>query len=615
MFTNKTTLGRALHTTLLVNALTLYSISAVPVQAAEPETVVIIGGAGAAGIAAGYEFAKRGVDFMIFEASGSVGGRIQKFNFDGLTLEQGANWIVGISGNPAWDLAKKYGLNVIPQNWEDLTVYDQYGELVQSPYHPIQDPAGTASYEAWLGANTISEDCLQTEEVDLTLSRQSYCDSVRMSLPVKDEFDYSIADLQKAANGFEATTPVKRVFEYFNADYEFADPPALTSGKGGFPLHSYRDFKDADHFVLDPRGFQWIIESLAAEYIDTTTKTDDEIVFDPDDRQLQLNTKILKVEYNIDADGDGDSDDVRVHTCMTNDDNICRDKNREVHVAKYFMPTFSIGVLQQVLADDAKRNKHRADSSPEFVPALDTHPGLAEAIDNYTLALYSKVFFRFPFKFWDETQLTLSAVGAPTSDKGDARNGEYAPIWQSLDIATGNKWAANSRVLFVTVTGERSRELQNITDEEIKEQMLAVLHELYGDKIAQHCAEHGSCSGAGGIKLSTNDIEDFYTPRMLHNPLFYGMYTNWRTGRTLEHQATFIQPRGNLVISGDATCTRYWGYVHGGLLAGKKSASYILDQIGYDDVELASACDLDAPPGFNPYDESQRIIKANGKGR
>lgn len=55
---------------------------------------VIIIGAGAAGIAAGYALERYGVDFMILEASGGFGGRVKKLeNFVDFPIDLGAEWI------------------------------------------------------------------------------------------------------------------------------------------------------------------------------------------------------------------------------------------------------------------------------------------------------------------------------------------------------------------------------------------------------------------------------------------------------------------------------------------------------------------------------------------
>ena len=55
----------------------------------ETKTTVVIIGAGAAGIGAGEELKNNSIDFVIIEAQGNIGGRMQKHKvrlINGLTL-------------------------------------------------------------------------------------------------------------------------------------------------------------------------------------------------------------------------------------------------------------------------------------------------------------------------------------------------------------------------------------------------------------------------------------------------------------------------------------------------------------------------------------------------
>lgn len=63
---------------------------------------------------------KHGVDFCLIEISKYMGGRIKYSNFEGETIEEGANWITGTKSkktgreNPIWTLAREAGLTTIP---------------------------------------------------------------------------------------------------------------------------------------------------------------------------------------------------------------------------------------------------------------------------------------------------------------------------------------------------------------------------------------------------------------------------------------------------------------------------------------------------------------------
>ena len=50
-------------------------------------------------------------EFVILEATNTIGGRMHKETLGSYTVEVGANWVEGVGGkvmNPIWPLAKKY---------------------------------------------------------------------------------------------------------------------------------------------------------------------------------------------------------------------------------------------------------------------------------------------------------------------------------------------------------------------------------------------------------------------------------------------------------------------------------------------------------------------------
>jgi polyamine oxidase len=190
------------------------------------------------------------------------------------------------------------------------------------------------------------------------------------------------------------------------------------------------------------------------------------------------------------------------------------------------------------------------------------------------MALYSKLFFRFPWKFWQDEQMLLSAFG----------DGEFAPVWQSLDMPG---FLPGSKIIFVTVTGERARELQQLpntaaADTAIIEQMLPVLNQIFPTEIA---------AKTGGRLLRRSDVLEFSMARWLQDDLSRGMYSNWRVNRTWEEQEPTRATLGRLWFSGEHTCFRYNGYVHGALLAGRRTANLLLSQEFGRTVDLATTCD------------------------
>ena len=97
------------------------------------EVDVVIIGAGAAGLSAAArleEFAASDrVSYVVLEAQGKVGGRVQSRKLDfgdffgNYTVEEGANWITDFPGNPIFELAQEYEIGMVLQEFFDIDAY------------------------------------------------------------------------------------------------------------------------------------------------------------------------------------------------------------------------------------------------------------------------------------------------------------------------------------------------------------------------------------------------------------------------------------------------------------------------------------------------------------
>jgi len=104
-----------------------------------PQSLIIVG-AGMAGIKVAHECLNRNANMkiLIIEANDYVGGRMRNFNFEGHTVEMGANWISGLETtfqNPIWKLAKLMKMNGhhVDRN-ESFFAYDLDGNNVTTCY-------------------------------------------------------------------------------------------------------------------------------------------------------------------------------------------------------------------------------------------------------------------------------------------------------------------------------------------------------------------------------------------------------------------------------------------------------------------------------------------------
>lgn len=103
-------------------------------------------------------------------------------------------------------------------------------------------------------------------------------------------------------------TPVDMTLDYFIYDYEFGEPPRVTSLQNTVPTPTNADFGEDANFVADQRGFESIIHYVGASYLST--------------------------------DGNGQISDARVllnkvHACMGNtyicEKYICKNKKKQTN--------------------------------------------------------------------------------------------------------------------------------------------------------------------------------------------------------------------------------------------------------------------------------------------
>lgn len=214
--------------------------------------------------------------------------------------------------------------------------------------------------------------------------------------------------------------------EWWSWDWETASPPEQSSfvfGVAGSNLTS-NQFSDENNFVTDQQGFNRFVIGEANEYLTA------------DDTRLLLEKVVTSITYSKDG------------VSVLLDDGQCIE-------AQHAICTFSLGVLQNEVVD--------------FVPPLPTWK--QEAIESFQMGTYTKIFFQFNETFWDpDTQYFLYA----DPDK----RGRF-PVWQSLSTPG---FLPDSNIIFATVVGPQSYEVEQQSDEETKADALEVLRAMFPDK-------------------------------------------------------------------------------------------------------------------------------------
>ena len=173
---------------------------------------------------------------------------------------------------------------------------------------------------------------------------------------------------------------MQMLYEYWNVDFTFAQPPAAASFENAFGQEiGVVNTEDPDQFVIDQRyvpvpnssrqltssGFKYIFVQEARELFGENL----------DDPRLHLSTTVKNIDYS-------DNSSVAV----TTDKGIFT-------ASKYVVSTMSLGVLQH--------------QDVSWTPKLPDWK--KEAIFTFNMATYQKIFLLFPTQFWGDEQVSRAA--------------------------------------------------------------------------------------------------------------------------------------------------------------------------------------------------------------
>ncbi|KAL2495192.1 Polyamine oxidase 1 [Forsythia ovata] len=239
-------------------------------------------------------------------------------------------------------------------------------------------------------------------------------------------------------------TPIELAIDFILHDFEMAEVE---------PISTYVDFGDREYLVADERGYEYLLYKMAESFLDTC---EGKIM----NSRLQLNKVVGEIQHSRNG--------VLVKT-----EDGC------FYEANYVILSVSIGVLQSHLIS--------------FLPPLPRWK--TEAILNCEVMVYTKIFLKFPYKFWPcgpDKKFFIYAYH---------RRGYYT-FWQHMENAY-----PGCNILVVTLTNEESKCIEAQTDEETMKEAMEVLRNMFGPEIP--------------------DAIDILVPRWWNNPFQRGSYTNY----------------------------------------------------------------------------------------
>ena len=210
--------------------------------------------------------------------------------------------------------------------------------------------------------------------------------------------------------------PIRKVVEYFNFDFEFSKRPELVS------FYMLFGERGEDFFVTDQRGVWFMYEDL----------------YKPLTNRILLGKTVTEIKYSATS----------VEVTTSDSDRFAAD---------YALCTFSTGVL--------------ASDMVTFNPALPEWK--KEAIFKNPMSVYTKIFLKFPSKFWDDHEYILHA---------SKERGRF-PVFQ--DLERPGILPIGSNVLLVTVTEDEGRRIEQQTYNETKAEIMKMLRSIYGQSVPE----------------------------------------------------------------------------------------------------------------------------------
>ncbi|RZC72583.1 hypothetical protein C5167_048062 [Papaver somniferum] len=310
---------------VIVIFLGLYDLPQTMAARAHTPTVIVVG-AGMSGITAAKTLSDAGIkNILILEATNRIGGRIRKTNFAGVPVEVGASWVEGVNG-------------------EQICLRTFYSDFDQIASHTYKQIGG------------LYEESVAQEAYDAADERSAFSQNLSISLSCQGQEDISILASQRLQN------ELGNLFicvDYYTYDYEFGEPPRVTSLLNTEPLPTFTDFGEDLCLVADPRGFESVVYYLAKQFLTTNDAGD---ITDP---RLKLNKIITYIQRRL----------AGTEIQYSERGVVVKTEDGSVYEAAYVMVSVSLGVLQTNLIN--------------FEPDLP-----------FNMAIYTKIFLKFPCRFW-----------------------------------------------------------------------------------------------------------------------------------------------------------------------------------------------------------------------
>ena len=324
--------------------------------------------------------------------------------------------------------------------------------------------------------------------------------------------------------GWVARDGVDRSLEWQLFTGETGLPPEQMSAMSYLPDPTYEDFGPDDFFTFEqrPRGLARLLDAIADGALDGGHRALDQ--------RLILGATVTRVHYACD------------HVVVTASDG-------RAWRARHVISTLPLGVLQ--------RHGERL-----FAPRMPAAQW--QAIRAIPMANYTKIFAQWDVPWWNVSTYKWAQAndGFNGGELGSVRNLAHPAV------------LPGSNALLFDLGDPQASVWEGLSDGEAQARLLKRLHDTHP-----------------GVPIPPPVA--FHMTRHSRDPLTFGAYSAWGSSTAAEHRAAraplaahsppdqaggACEPR--VWLSGEAFCANYNGFMHGGLLAGRRDARSVLAALG-----------------------------------
>jgi len=325
------------------------------------------------------------------------------------------------------------------------------------------------------------------------------------------------------------------IMQWMYLDFEYAESD--TSARY-FPYEAGNPY-----LVTDQRGYKLVLDDFQNQNVIGA--------------RIRFNNRVKSIDYDLNlCDG---SECLGLCLGTSYKAKVTLEDGTEYY-AQRVISTVSVGVLNNDLISFNPPLKY---SHAQYSP--------------YVMTQYIKVFYQFETPFWDNTEFV--EITRDPADRGKCHH------WQNMEVAI-----PGSSIIRCELMTEAFLELLDPVTQDLSADTLSALLDplrlVYGSDTV------GS------------PIDVFY-PKLNKDVDFgFGAYGNWKIGKSFTDFAHFFggipvltrpcdhngcNNQGEWIVhlSGSASCYDHSEFVHGGFFSGQRSARFVLDDLGYNNIDAS----------------------------